>query len=208
MQIFFDFDGTLLDSQPRLYKLFCDMCPENHFSYEEYCNIKRQRVTQAEMLARYFQYPEAKITEFHRQWLAEVENPLRMQEDQPYDGIDDLLHDLSSRHELYIITNRQSKVKTMAQIEQQHWENLLQDVLVTEQKSSKIELAKTVLQDSARALWVGDTGEDMKAAHALNIPVIAVSWGVIAPELLADYKPDALAADVVELRECMKKFLR
>ena len=36
MNIFFDLDGTLLDSKERLYYLFQHLVPECKFSFEEY----------------------------------------------------------------------------------------------------------------------------------------------------------------------------
>ena len=200
MQIFFDLDGTLINSQPRLYQLFCDMCPENNFSYEQYCDIKRQRITQSEMLKKYFQYNDEKIAAFHSKWLEEVESPQRMLADTPFDGIPDLLAELSRNNSLYIVTNRQSREKTLEQIERCGWQEYFSEILVTEQKVDKISLAKQVLLNSKNALWTGDTGEDMKAAKALGIPVIAVSWGVIHPKILKGYHPDFTAATVEELR--------
>ena len=142
MQIFFDLDGTLINSQPRLYKLFCDMCPENYFTYEQYWDIKRQRVTQAEMLKKYFQYPDDKINSFHAEWLAHVEEPEKMLLDAPFDGVTGLLEKLSYQHELFIVTNRQSCEKTRAQIKLCGWESLITEVLVTEQKQNKTLLAQ------------------------------------------------------------------
>ena len=207
MQIFFDLDGTLINSQPRLYKLFCAMCPENHFTYEQYWDIKRQRVTQAEMLKKYFQYPDDKINSFHAEWLAHVEDPEKMLQDTPFDGVTELLKNLSSRHELYIVTNRQSYEKTYEQIKLCGWESLITEVLVTEQKQNKTALAQKVLRSPGNAVWVGDTGEDMRAAKALDIPVIAVTWGVIHRMLLQEYLPDFIADSVAELGDTIAQII-
>ena len=203
MQLFFDLDGTLIDSSPRLFRLFCDMCPECRFSYGEYCAVKRNRVTQAEFLKRYFRYGDDRIAAFHEKWLAEVEDPRRMLEDRPFPGITEVLMELARKHALYIVTNRQSKDETAKQIRRMGWEELISELLVTERKSDKVSLAAPVLRSPAQAVWTGDTGEDMKAAKALSIPVVAVSWGVISPELLAGYHPDALVGSVSELRDAI-----
>ena len=86
------------------------------------------------------------------------------------------------------------------------WEPLLTALLVTAQKQNKTELAASVLRDPGDALWVGDTCEDIKAAKALSIPVIAVTWGVMAPDLLAERAPDRLANSVEALREAIREF--
>ncbi|GAB7261216.1 hypothetical protein DaDZ19_28830 [Dickeya ananatis] len=56
MNIFFDFDGTLIDSKLRQYELFCKLVPESHFSYEEYWDIKRNRINQEKLLVDFFSY--------------------------------------------------------------------------------------------------------------------------------------------------------
>ena len=54
--LFFDFDGTIVDSKVRLYKLFCELCIDNKFSFNDYWELKRESLTQAEILKKYFNY--------------------------------------------------------------------------------------------------------------------------------------------------------
>ena len=206
MQLFFDLDGTLIDSLPRMFRLFCEMCPECTFSCGEYGGIKRQRMTQAQVLKNYFHYDDVRIAAFHKKWLEKIEEPERMLEDRPFPGITELLTELSCGRDLYIITNRQSAPETREQIRRMGWERLLTALLVTEQKLDKTALAASVLRDAGDALWIGDTCEDIKAAKALSIPVIAVTWGVMAPDLLAERAPDGLADSVEALREAILRF--
>lgn len=206
MQLFFDLDGTLIDSLPRMFRLFCDMCPECAMSLAEYGAIKRRRMTQAQMLKEYFHYDDARIAAFHKRWLAEIEDPDRMLEDRPFPGVTELLKELSPGRDLYVVTNRQSAAETRKQLRRAGWEALMHPPLVTEQKRDKIELAASALRRNEAALWIGDTCEDIKAAKALSIPVIAVSWGVMAPDLLAEREPDMLVDSVEKLRAAILTF--
>jgi len=47
-----------------------------------------------------------------------------------------------------------------------------------------------------RLLWVGDTEEDIQAAHALGIKVCAVGCGLRTLEYLSSYAPDYLVPDL------------
>ena len=83
VRFFCDFDGTLIDSQKRLYDLFCELCPESKMSYNEYWKIKRNRITQKDFLRKYFKYDDAKISLFHKLWLQKVEEKKRIESDIP-----------------------------------------------------------------------------------------------------------------------------
>ena len=102
MQLFFDLDGTLIDSLPRMFRLFCEMCPECTFSRGEYADVKRRRMTQAQLLKNYFHYDDVRIAAFHKKWLEKIEEPERMLEDRPFPGITELLTELSCGRDLYI----------------------------------------------------------------------------------------------------------
>ena len=116
------------------------------------------------------------------------------------------MKELSPGRDLYVVTNRQSAAETRKQLRRAGWEALMHPPLVTEQKRDKIELAASALRRNEAALWIGDTCEDIKAAKALSIPVIAVSWGVMAPDLLAEREPDMLVDSVEKLRAAILTF--
>ena len=94
VNIFFDLDGTLINSQQRLYNLFVELCPECKMTYEEYWEIKRQRINQKDFLKKYFNYPDEKCAEIHRLWLEKVEEPERLKQDYLVDGVVEILEKL------------------------------------------------------------------------------------------------------------------
>ena len=65
MNIFFDIDGTLWDSQDRLYSLFCDLVPNNTLSKVEYWSLKRAKTTNEDILRKYFSYSEDNVKIFY-----------------------------------------------------------------------------------------------------------------------------------------------
>lgn len=197
--IFFDFDGTIINSQNRLYKLFCELCPENTFSFNEYWNIKRNYITQKEFLKKYFMYSDDKIEIFRKNYLEKVEEPDRMKEDYPVKGIEKIFQELVKKYILYLVTNRQNFDLTINELHQFGWLKYFKEVLVTRQKTTKLELILQKVPVASADIFIGDTGDDIKTAKALGIISVAVTWGVLNGEVLCSYTPDYLISEVDEL---------
>lgn len=194
--IFFDLDGTIVNSQGRLYQIFCELCPENKFSYDEYWEIKRTRVTQKEFLQKYFAYSDDKIADFHKKYLAKVEENKYINTDFKVKGIEAVLRKLCQRNCLYVVTNRQNTDKTIAQIDALGWNGLFKKVLVTNQKTTKAELIESEVGVSAEDIFISDSGEDIKTAKKLGIKSVAVTWGILNRDILAAYQPDMIFDEV------------
>ena len=56
VNIFFDLDGTLLDSRKRLYKLFQDLVLESNLTIDEYWELKRNKINHKTILIEKFGY--------------------------------------------------------------------------------------------------------------------------------------------------------
>ena len=200
-KFFFDMDGTIVNSQGRLYELFCELCPENIFSYEEYWEIKRKHVTQKEFLQKYFHYSEEKIDNFHKIWLDKVEEEKRvLTYDFPVNGMSDILKKLAEKHRLFLLTNRQSYEIAVRQMEQFGWLGFFDDLFITQQRDSKQELirkSKIVIEKSD--FFIGDTGEDIKTAKEFGAKSVAVTWGVLDSKVLEKYEPDLIVGNPRQL---------
>lgn len=203
INIFFDLDGTLINSQRRLYNLFIELCPECKMTYEEYWLIKRNRISQKKFLKKYFDYDEKSCVEFHKKWLEKIEEPERLKLDVVVDGIIEVLGKLSKKYNLYLVTNRQSTANTIYEIEQLKIKHFFRDVIVTNQKNSKAELIKKIIDTDHRDIFIGDTGEDIQTAKELNIQSIAVCWGILNKEILEEYKPKVLIKTIKELSKLL-----
>lgn len=197
--IFFDLDGTLVNSQIRLYNLFCLLCPENKFTYDEYWNIKRQHITQQNFLRTYFAYNDDKIARFRKKWFELVENDNNISEDILVDGMYEILEAFSKTNNLYVITHRQKKELAIKELKILNIGNFFKKVLVTEQKTSKVDLIRQNVAITKNDYIIGDTGEDISTAHDLGLKSIAVVWGVMNKSILEKYSPDFIAEKVGDL---------
>lgn len=135
VNIFFDFDGTLIDCKARLYNLFQELVPESSFSFEEYCEIKSNRVNQKELLEQYFDYSEDKIQEFKQQWLEKIEDETRLDRDVILAPLN--LDKFAQHHTLFLVTNRQSKNRAINQLKKLGIHDYFQKILVTEQSKAR-----------------------------------------------------------------------
>lgn len=199
--LFFDLDGTLVDSRMRLYNLFCTLCPECDLAFEEYWRIKRAKITQAQMLRKYFQYTdEEKIARFHEMWLRKVEEDVAILTDTAVDGCDELLAKLSRKYCLYVVTCRQRQELAISQIERLGFAKYLKATLVTGGCRTKVDVIRGYVSNISKDDWlIGDTGEDVLAARKLGVGSISVSWGILSRDVLKEYRPDALFDTVEEL---------
>ena len=200
MKIFFDLDGTLLNSKPRLYYLFQFLVPESKFTYEIYWKLKQDKVTHRELLAKYFDYTEEDVSNFNNEWMSLIETPEWLLHDKLFDGINPFLNLLKDNNELYVVTARQFEEVVLQQIEDLHLGGIFSDVLVTLQKTEKQDLIRSKFELSSNDWIIGDTGKDIEAGKKLGIKTAAVLSGFLNKKRLIPYNPDIIINNVTNFK--------
>jgi phosphoglycolate phosphatase len=196
MNIFFDLDGTLIDSRTRLYRLFQYLVPTSNLSFDEYWLLKRNKINHFEILTNKFGYTEQAFKVFEQKWLNEIEQPKWLHFDVPFNGVTELLANLSSTHKLYLVTARQFESEVLKQITNFGWEHFFSKIFVTAQTKEKHELISDNIVVSPDDWFVGDTGMDVQTGKKLGIKTVAVLSGFLNKENLLSYKPDFIINDV------------
>ena len=196
MNIFFDLDGTLIDSRTRLYRLFQYLVPTSNLSFDEYWLLKRNKINHFEILTKKFGYTEQAFKVFEQKWLNEIEQPQWLHFDEPFNGVTALLANLSSTHKLYLVTARQFESEVLKQIANFGWEHFFSKIFVTAQIKEKHELISDNIVVSPHDWFVGDTGMDVQTGKKLGIKTVAVLSGFLNKENLLSYKPDFIINDV------------
>ncbi len=198
--IFFDLDGTLIDCKKRLYNLFTDLAPSHGLTFEDYASLKSKQVNQREMLVKYCGYDEADVELFRLKWLNLIEDPERLMSDSVI-GFNELDR-IAKRYDLYIVTNRQNKESTLAQLESLGLLQFFKDVLVTEQKTSKTKLIQKYVHClDPMDIIIGDTCEDIITGKELGIQTVAVESGFLSKDVLLRQNPDFIIKSVRDLYE-------
>lgn len=190
MRIFFDFDGTLLDSSDRLYNLFCDLIPECEFSKEQYWEMKRNKINHKMIIEKFF--PQYNYAEFEQKWMNLIEKQEYLKYNSLYEFSKEVLGNLYLTNELYLLTARQSKENLLKELEKFDVKKFFKKVLVTENKKTKLELLNEI-KLSKDDILVGDTGKDIQTAREAGIKSVAVTYGFMSEEKLKEYKPCLLA---------------
>jgi phosphoglycolate phosphatase len=199
MKIFFDLDGTLLDSKPRLYHLFQFLVPESKFTFEDYWELKQDKVSHRELLMRYFDYTNEEVSKFTIEWMSLIETPEWLSYDKPFNGVKSFLDLLKESHELYIVTARQYEAEVLRQIEDLELDGVFRDVLVTLQKTEKHNLISSKFKLTDNDWIIGDTGKDIETGKKLEINTAAVLSGFLSKAQLLKYSPDIIVANVTLL---------
>ncbi len=200
MNIFFDLDGTLLDSRARLYQLFQQLVPESTFSFDSYWELKRRKIGHQEIFEKHLLFPNEAFPIFEKAWMSKIELPEWLQLDQPFEGVTEFLIDLKKRHTLYVVTARQFEGVAIQQVEQAGWTGIFEKILVTGQQTEKYDLIKLIANISTNDWFIGDTGKDIQTGKQLGFNTAAVLSGFLSKEELLKYEPDVIAENVIHLK--------
>ncbi|HVG42921.1 MAG TPA: HAD hydrolase-like protein [Chitinophagaceae bacterium] len=199
-KIFFDLDGTLLDSKDRLYQLFQNLVPASTLSFDSYWDLKRNKIAHKQILQTQFSYTTEEVLVFERAWLERIELAEWLALDKPFVGVTEYLTELRKRHSLYLVTARQFKDVALKQLDQYGWGEVFEDVFVTSQKSEKYDLIKEGVETKSTDWLVGDTGKDIQTGKQLGVQTAAVLSGFLNAETLLPYNPDIIINSVLDLK--------
>lgn len=197
MKIFFDLDGTLLDSRQRLFTLFCDLTQQNSIDFDRYWELKRRKIGHAEILECYLSYSRSQIIKFEREWLCFIEEIKYLNLDAPFLFTQGVLEGLKDNHQLYVVTARQNKVGVIHQLDNANIRLYFEDIFVTEGLKTKSQLILEAFGAlSPSDFVVGDTGLDILTAKELGCKSLAVLSGFRNEDILSTYEPDYIGDNI------------
>jgi phosphoglycolate phosphatase len=198
VNIFFDLDGTLIDSKQRLYNLFQYLVPLSKLTFKDYWELKRNKISHQKILEERFLYTSKVIREFEIKWLNNIEKEEWLELDKPFEGMTAFLENLNKSHRLYLITARQSESMLLGQLKSFGWDSLFSKILVTGLKFDKYDLIHAVGISDGDWL-VGDTGVDILTGKRLGLKTAAVLSGFLNKEKLMIYQPDVIVNYATDL---------
>ncbi|MFN3075893.1 MAG: HAD family hydrolase [Alphaproteobacteria bacterium] len=193
MNLIFDLDGTLIDSRSRLYHLFQRLAPSSRLSYEEYWELKRNRISNETILKSHLNYGNEAITNFTSDWMTLIESAEFLEMDVNFPGMRDTLSHLKEHADLHVCTDRQSRQPVLDQLDRLNLLPFFSQILVTLQKDRKEDLIVAHVPNRSRGDWIlGDTGRDIQVGKRLGIRTCAVLSGFLSRKSLLDYAPDLI----------------
>lgn len=200
MKIFFDFDGTLINSKKRLYELFQYLVPKSELSFDDYWDLKRDQVKHLHILEQFFSLSNNEIGKFQERWFENIEKKIWLSFDKPCEGVHQLLNQLRELNfELFLITNRMSSKNVFFQLNQFELEDFFDEVLVTEQKTKKQNKILSMNNNLDNSFIVGDTVEDIEVGKLLKMKTIAISNGFTSKKHLTLKNPDCIVENIADM---------
>lgn len=198
MNIFFDFDGTLLESRPRVFNLFNSLSGNTIISYDEYWQLKRNMFSNEWILTHILRQSNEDISNFKNEWFNLIESEEFLEYDRIFNFTIPTLEKIEN-NKLYIVTSRMLVEPLNKQVESFGLKKYFNDVLVSRNQISKKDLISgTGLKLSANDIIIGDTEADIIAARELNIRSFSVLSGFRSYEVLSQYKPNKIFINISE----------
>lgn len=207
--VIFDFDGTLVDSRSLILEshriVFAEFrLPVPAPAHSLALVGKSLNVILAELAG-----PAAPIFEMVRAYdllLPQLRADPAFAE-RPFDGVGDLLHELSCTTDtvLGLATGHRSDTVAPA-LQALRWNEFFRTIQAADMAPSKphpamlLQALAATGVEAKDAIFIGDTTFDMQMAQAAGLLSIGVSWGYHQPERLLEAGADCVVQTVAELR--------
>ncbi len=188
--VFFDLDGTLIDSRFRLYRLFTDLTNQSGMDFETYWAIKRSKESNTSILKNRLLFSEKQTKEFTKAWMSLIEEERYLEMDTLFTDTLTVLQQLEGKSALYLVTARQFTERANRQLDRLGISSFFKKIIVTEQNRTKAELIRLLDLDFSHSVIVGDTGEDTLAGKELSMTTVNVLTGFRNEQVLRSYSPD------------------
>lgn len=203
--IVFDFDGTIADTYQAIVDITNDLSSEFGYqpmSEEELLLFKN--LSSKEIVKR------TEISLFKIPFLVKrVQKELGHQiaELSPIKGIESVLLELKQRDcDLGIVTSNLEK-NVVTFLRKNNLECLFDFIYSGTNIFGKHRIINEMVRKrklkKTDVIYVGDETRDIRSARKSGIGIIAVGWGFNSQEILAEHKPDFLAANPTELLEAI-----
>ena len=206
--IVFDLDGTLLNTLPDITGamnrvLFRFGLPQHEEdSYKVFTGNGARVLTQRALGAKNNledQVYQAYIQEYSR---------YSRESTRPYEGIPEVLNELSEREILLIVYSNKDDPET-GDVIRHYFPDIrfaavrgsLPDVPLKPDPAALRAILSSLALKPKDGLYVGDTIMDMKCAKAIGIPAVAALWGFQSREDLENRKPEHISESPGQLRE-------
>ncbi|HEY9511400.1 MAG TPA: phosphoglycolate phosphatase [Rhodanobacter sp.] len=198
--VFFDLDGTLLDSAPDLYVALQTQCAEEGVPVPPYAAVRRvvSRGATAVLRCAFGARGEAALAQLVPRYLA-LYQAVMAQQTQAFAGVDELLARIEARGWAWGIVTNKAGFLADELVRRVGWAERASAVVAGDTLAVKKPDPAPVALACARAgvaachaVFVGDDSRDIQAGAAAGLVTVAAAWGY-----LDGGDPHTWGADVV-----------
>jgi len=173
--IFFDFDGTLVNTNKRQYLCFLTTMQvlklTTNISFQKYLDLKETHLSNAEIYQLLF--PEhSNLNHFLEIFINNIENTFFLLKDEVHKYSKDYLNEVKNIN-LCLVTNRQNKTKLLMQLRYLGLKKYFNNIILTRSYSTKKEaLLSNKIKISSKDLFISDNISDF---NDLNLNKILIN---------------------------------
>ncbi|MFD0698271.1 HAD-IA family hydrolase [Paenibacillus sp. GCM10027628] len=199
--ILFDFDGTLVDSRALFVKLYNEMAVQYRFRpiLEQDLTLLRS-LSISERVER-LGVPVLQIPKLAMAGRLRYQENIRTLHIVP--GMKEVLARLSAQGLKSSILSSNSAGNIRLFLRHNKLEGAFKEIISSKPLFGKHHAIRKMMKDRgttpSQMIYVGDELRDIEACKKLGVPIIAVTWGYDAPDLLRSGKPDYMANSPAEL---------
>lgn len=195
--VIFDFDGTLVNSDPLIEDFIKPYIKGTDLTLEKLKDLSTRDFLKALGISK------VELPKIIMKVRSEFKSKLK--EQQLVEGVVDLLKDLRERSYLLHIVSSNTEDNILEFLELHNARSLFDDVSAFFTVFGKAHGIQKLLRKwnclPGDAIYVGDETRDIEAAKKVGLPCVAVSWGYNSERILKSYSPDHLARKPSELLE-------
>lgn len=210
--IFFDLDGTLIDTSERHYKVYKDILTyykiPNTLTKKEFWNKKRKGGKTVEFLPK--NSSKELIQRFTEEWLKRIEDRRYLKYDSLLRESLGVLSVLKNKACLMLVTLRNNRENLLWELDNFGLTNYFKEILANSslEVENKIPLIKDYIERNSKRdnfIIVGDTEADISAGKEIGMLSVAVTYGIRSKEFIAKLKPDFCIDNLPELPEILNE---
>ncbi|NLH39958.1 MAG: HAD family hydrolase [Elusimicrobia bacterium] len=209
--IFFDIDGTLIDTSERHYRIYKDILYsygiQKIFSKRKFWNQKREGKKTVEIIYKK-SFKQLKKN-FAHDWLTKIEDRKYLKFDKLFSGCLNVLSDLKKTNDLIFVTMRNNKKNLLWELDNFGLNKYCSKIIVGSpiDLKSKVPLINKYIIKNQRGknIIIGDTEMDIAAGKKLGILTIASIYGIRSKQFLSRLEPDYYLSKLSKLPKILKR---
>lgn len=198
--VVFDFDGTLADTIEQALIILNQLSEEYDFRPLGNDEIHGAKDMTAAQFVKHLKIPRMKVPRI----LSEGKKRLsaRVHEIQTIPGMDILISNVRSRHEILgiLTSNSAENVQNFLKLRNLNCFDFISTIPKLSGKAKNLKaIMRTHSLEPEDIIYIGDEIRDIKASKKAGVPVIGVTWGFNSEQALREAKPDYLVRTPLEL---------
>ena len=197
--LIFDFDGTIIDSEQKIFEILIRMAPNFGIKVKD-SEINKLKLLPARKLIKELKVPIYKLPFIMSRLRREVSEAIINL--KPIKGIPEVLKALHKRGHWMIIVTSNSEENTKLFLKNNKLD-YFESIKGGGSLFGKDKELKEIINDKKllpeKIIYVGDEARDIESARKVGIKIISVSWGFNTKGALEKQNPDWLVTKPEEL---------